>query len=51
MRKIICVILTRQSCINPFSNSFFLTDSPCLAEAVKFDTGDTAWMIVATALY
>jgi hypothetical protein len=32
-----------------FSN-YFIIDSPAPAVAVKFDTGDTAWMIVATAL-
>ena len=32
-----------------FSNLIF-TNSPIPSETIKFDTGDTAWMIVATAL-
>ena len=50
MRKIILsVILITILVLTLFSN-YFLTDSPVPKEAVKFDTGDTAWMIVATAL-
>jgi len=50
MRKIILsVILITILVLSFFSNSI-LSDNPVPAEAVKFDTGDTAWMIVATAL-
>jgi Amt family ammonium transporter len=31
-------------------SSFILSENPIPSEAVAFDTGDTAWMIVATAL-
>jgi ammonium transporter, Amt family len=33
-----------------FFSNLIIADNPVPAEAVKFDTGDTAWMIVATAL-
>jgi ammonium transporter, Amt family len=33
-----------------FVSNFLLDPNPVPAEAVKFDTGDTAWMIVAAAL-
>ena len=50
MRKIILsVILITILVLTLFSN-YFLTHSTAPAETVKFDTGDTAWMIVATAL-
>ena len=50
MRKIILsVILITILVLTLFSN-YFITASPAPTEAVKFDTGDTAWMIVATAL-
>lgn len=50
MRKIILsVILITILVLTLFSN-FFLNVAPISTEAVKFDTGDTAWMIVATAL-
>ena len=50
MRKIILsVILITILVLTLFSN-YFIMDSPAPTEAVKFDTGDTAWMIVATAL-
>jgi ammonium transporter, Amt family len=50
MRKIILsVILVTVLLLTLFSN-FFLADNPVPTEAVKFDTGDTAWMIVAAAL-
>jgi Amt family ammonium transporter len=47
MRKIILSVLIT---ILYLLFQIILTDSPAPAEAVKFDTGDTAWMIVATAL-
>lgn len=50
MRKIVLsVILVTLLVITVFSN-FILLPKPDPAEAVAFDTGDTAWMIVATAL-
>ena len=50
MRKIILsVILITILVLTFFSNALF-PDSPLPTEAVKFDTGDTAWLIVATAL-
>ncbi|WP_291097269.1 MULTISPECIES: ammonium transporter [unclassified Flavobacterium] len=50
MRKIILsVILITILILTLFSN-FILIESPIPSETVKFDTGDTAWMIVATAL-
>lgn len=50
MRKIILsVILITMMGLTFFSN-LFLTDASAPAIAPKFDTGDTAWMIVATAL-
>jgi ammonium transporter, Amt family len=50
MRKIILsLILITLLVLTVFSN-FFLTDNPVPAEAVAFDTGDTAWLIVATSL-
>ena len=50
MRKVILsVILITILVLTLFSN-FFLVETPAPAETVKFDTGDTAWMIVATAL-
>ena len=50
MRKIILsVILITILVLTLFSN-YFLTHSTAPAATVKFDTGDTAWMIVATAL-
>ncbi|WP_026714240.1 ammonium transporter [Flavobacterium daejeonense] len=50
MRKVtLSVIMIALLVITLFS-SFILTGSPVPSEAVAFDTGDTAWMIVATAL-
>ncbi|MCW2121008.1 ammonium transporter [Flavobacterium sp. 7A] len=50
MRKIILsVILIALSVLTLFS-TFILTPTALPAEAASFDTGDTAWMIVATAL-
>ncbi len=50
MRKIIlAAILIALSVLTLFS-TFFLSGSSVPAEPVTFDTGDTAWMIVATAL-
>lgn len=50
MRKIsLSVIMIALLVVTLFS-SFILTGNPVPSEAVAFDTGDTAWMIVATAL-
>lgn len=50
MRKVtLSVIMIALLVITLFS-SFILTGNPVPSEAVAFDTGDTAWMIVATAL-
>ena len=50
MRKIVLsVILIALLVLTLFSN-FMLSDNPMPTEVAKFDTGDTAWMIVATAL-
>jgi ammonium transporter, Amt family len=50
MRKIVLsVILILLLAVSLFSNSI-LSANPIPAEGVTFDTGDTAWMIVATAL-
>jgi Amt family ammonium transporter len=47
MRKIVLSILTNfPFSSDPIFNFIFCTPIP--AEAVAFDTGDTAWMIVAT---
>jgi Amt family ammonium transporter len=48
MRKIVLSILLI-SLVTLFSTSI-LTAHPDPVNAVTFDTGDTAWMIVATAL-
>ncbi|MDN3672452.1 ammonium transporter [Flavobacterium branchiarum] len=50
MRKIILSVILITILVVTFLSNFILTDNPVPAEAVKFDTGDTAWMIVATAL-
>lgn len=50
MRKIILsVILITVLIITLFSH-FILTENPIPSEAVKFDTGDIAWMVMATGL-
>jgi Amt family ammonium transporter len=50
MRKIILNVILIAIIVFTFFSNLILTDNPIPAEAVKFDTGDTAWMIVATAL-
>ncbi|WP_426063344.1 ammonium transporter [Flavobacterium sp. DSP2-3-1] len=50
MRKIILGVLLITILVLTFFSNYFLIDNPAPTEAVKFDTGDTAWMIVATAL-
>ena len=50
MRKIILsVILITILVLTLFSNAIF-PDGPAAVNPVKFDSGDTAWIIVATAL-
>ncbi|GIZ08629.1 ammonium transporter [Flavobacterium sp. UMI-01] len=50
MRKIILSVILIALLVFTFFSNFLLTPHPVPAEAVTFDTGDTAWMIVATAL-
>ncbi|WP_395061476.1 ammonium transporter [Flavobacterium sp.] len=50
MRKIILSVILVTILVLSFFSNYFLTANPVPAEAVKFDTGDTAWMIVACAL-
>ena len=50
MRKIILSVILITILVLSFFSNYFLTDNPVPATAVKFDTGDIAWMIVATAL-
>jgi Amt family ammonium transporter len=49
MRKIILSVILITILVLTFISNFILIDTPSPATAVKFDTGDTAWMIVATA--
>ncbi|MFZ0595446.1 MAG: ammonium transporter [Flavobacterium sp.] len=49
MRKIILSVILITILVLTFISNFILTDNPIPEQAVKFDTGDTAWMIVATA--
>jgi Amt family ammonium transporter len=50
MRKIILSVILIALLVFTFFSNFLLTPHPVPSEAVVFDTGDTAWMIVATAL-
>jgi Amt family ammonium transporter len=50
MRKIILSIILVTILILTFFSNLFLSDNPTPTEILKFDTGDVAWMIVATAL-
>jgi ammonium transporter, Amt family len=50
MRKIILSVIIITLLVLTFFSNLIIADNPVPAEAVKFDTGDTAWMIVATAL-
>ena len=50
MRKIILSVILFTILVATLFSNYFITDSPAPTVAVKFDTGDTAWMIVATAL-
>ena len=50
MRKIILSVILIALLILSVCTNFMITENPVAAEVAKFDTGDTAWMIVATAL-
>lgn len=50
MRKIILSVILVALLILSLCTNFMITENPVAAEVAKFDTGDTAWMIVATAL-
>lgn len=50
MRKIILGLILIAIMVLSFFSNYLLMDNPIPTEPVKFDTGDTAWMIVATAL-
>jgi Amt family ammonium transporter len=50
MRKIILSIILITILVFSFFSNFILFENPSQSETIKFDTGDTAWMIVATAL-
>jgi len=50
MRKIVLSVLLIVILVITFFSNTILTNNPVSAEGVKFDTGDSAWMIVATAL-
>jgi Amt family ammonium transporter len=50
MRKIILGLILIIIMILTFFSNTILSDQPVPGSLVKFDTGDTAWMIVATAL-
>ena len=50
MRKIILSIILVTILILTFFSNLFLSENPTPTEILKFDTGDIAWMIVATAL-
>ena len=50
MRKIILSVILLTLLILTLFSSFILNTNPAPTQEVKFDSGDTAWMIVATAL-
>ncbi|MBA0885260.1 ammonium transporter [Flavobacterium undicola] len=50
MRKISLSVIMIALLIVTLFSSFILTGNPVPSEAVAFNTGDTAWLIVATAL-
>jgi Amt family ammonium transporter len=50
MRKNILSIILITILVFSFFSNFILSENPSQSETIKFDTGDTAWMIVATAL-
>jgi ammonium transporter, Amt family len=50
MKRIILVLILLTLMVLPFCSNLIFIDDPLPAIAPKFDTGDTAWMIVATAM-
>ena len=50
MRKIILSVILIAMMLLTFFSNLILTDSPNRAQVLTVNTGDTAWMIVATAL-
>ena len=50
MRKNILSIILITILVFSFFSNFILSENQSQSETIKFDTGDTAWMIVATAL-
>ena len=50
MKKIILTVLLLALMIVPIFSNLIFVDKVIKVEAVKFDAGDTAWMIVASAL-
>ncbi|SDW57683.1 ammonium transporter [Flavobacterium degerlachei] len=50
MRKIILSVILITLLVLTICTNFMFPETPIPLEEVKFDTGDTAWMIVATAL-
>lgn len=50
MRKIILSVILITILVLTLFSTFILSPHPVPIQAIKFDTGDTAWMIVATAL-
>lgn len=50
MRKIILSVILVTLLVLTICTNFMFSETPIPLEEVKFDTGDTAWMIVATAL-
>ena len=50
MRKIILSIILITILALSFFSNFILSENQSQSETIKFDKGDTAWMIVATAL-
>ena len=50
MRKIILSVILITLLVLSICTNFMFSENPIPSEAAQFDTGDTAWMIVATAL-
>lgn len=50
MRRIILIVILVSLLLLTLFSSFIFMDNVVTSEPINFDTGDTAWMIVATAL-
>jgi Amt family ammonium transporter len=50
MRKFILSMILIALLISTLLSNFFIIDNPIPSKIIKFDSGDCAWMIVATAL-